>query len=157
MLLFIQKKKLLLLRLIGFNTSHVTLYLICHYKHYKRHEVSIHLMLLFIKCPAHRTIPSEHGFNTSHVTLYPLRLSDFRIECPVSIHLMLLFIADWMISRGIGSVFQYISCYSLSDGAFGPATETSRFNTSHVTLYHPQILPMTGKNRFQYISCYSLS
>ena len=53
-------------------------------------------------------------FNTSHVTLYQrqMRVSQFF------------------------SVFQYISCYSLSTHCLSACLRARCFNTSHVTLYH---------------------
>ena len=69
--LYRQKKKLLLLRLIGFNTSHVTLY----------------------PCPDCCNRKSDQCFNTSHVTLYQEEREIREDKEEVSIHLMLLFIA----------------------------------------------------------------
>ena len=54
----------------------------------------------------------------------------------VSIHLMLLFIAITIQTERMLYLFQYISCYSLSDNP---------------------IIYCEGYNKFQYISCYSLS
>ena len=119
--------------------------------------VSIHLMLLFIPLHRLRGKSVQIRFNTSHVTLYQTRPGGYYAETYVSIHLMLLFIAkiydrDFSDARFNTShvtlypvmgltlfaeyMFQYISCYSLSD---------SRRR-------HPFWLPW-----FQYISCYSLS
>ena len=77
----------------------------------------------------------KSSFNTSHVTLY-------RIKSGVSIPVTL---------------FQYISCYSLSVCSYHFTTLMQCFNTSHVTLYQTgfQLVPHVFK--FQYISCYSLS
>ena len=77
--------------------------------------VSIHLMLLFI--------------------IFAFRPSSDC--CIVSIHLMLLFIGSILSSFVWDSMFQYISCYSLS-GDCGPVL------AGNLCL-------------FQYISCYSLS
>ena len=76
-------------------------------------------------------------------------------------------------------MFQYISCYSLSNhGLLHPETPGNvsihlmllfieigntkeklalRFNTSHVTLYQDQVRLLRKPVPFQYISCYSLS
>ena len=77
-------------------------------------DVSIHLMLLFIQFLASYD-ELEISFNTSHVTLYLERASDF---------------VDTM------TLFQYISCYSLSPDS---------------------IKKLSTFLMFQYISCYSLS
>ena len=75
----------------------------------------------------------------------------------VSIHLMLLFIGEKSFDKLLSSMFQYISCYSLSErelldsivilvfqyiscyslsfGFYWCNTLYHRFNTSHVTLY----------------------
>ena len=97
-----------------FNTSHVTLYLIS-----KKLLLLVHI-----------------SFNTSHVTLYP-KLQ--RVSFPptvVSIHLMLLFISFASASIALVFLFQYISCYSLSICCQISTVVISRFNTSHITLYH---------------------
>ena len=96
-----------------FNTSHVTLY---------RRDVgtwtwgwcvSIHLMLLFIG--------KELGYGSSGMW--------------VSIHLMLLFIISKQRNRTCEILFQYISCYSLSEMHRVDRKLSRGFNTSHVTLY----------------------
>ena len=75
----------------SFNTSHVTLYLSGSRKSTAEVQVSIHLMLLFIK--SWILIPTcAHRFNTSHVTLYLLPQFSPITKFKVSIHLMLLFI-----------------------------------------------------------------
>ena len=120
---------------ISFNTSHVTLYPRERTDLWKRSNVSIHLMLLFIRKSVYLRCFSG-CFNTSHVTLYHVDLGSGIICINVSIHLMLLFIIN-------GSVQRYLLIYS--------------FNTSHVTLY---LIPKQKKLvalKFQYISCYSLS
>ena len=97
----------------------------------------------------------------------------------VSIHLMLLFIELLSARIWIAFVFQYISCYSLSELAKGYEAAyilfqyiscyslsmissvhlkiTKCFNTSHVTLYRQSISLLHLYLKFQYISCYSLS
>ena len=100
-------------RIYSFNTSHVTLYqhgssfhLTLHSFQYitcyslsgkdtrngKKECVSIHHMLLFIREEAEKEV-KKYRFNTSHVTLY---------QGSVAYELSKL------------SVFQYITCYSLS-------------------------------------------
>ena len=97
---------------LNFNTSHVTVYRI-PYRHTERlFQISIHLMLLFIKLVV-RIIGLSVHFNTSHVTVYRITVTQFKANLCISIHLMLLFI-------GLGLTF----------------TDSSlNFNTSHVTVY----------------------
>ena len=115
MLLFIIKMQLKkVIEYYGFNTSHITLYQIWESSCNRNTNVSIHLMLLFI------------GFH-------------WRTVCckqTVSIHLMLLFIPGYRWTSRASILFQYISCYSLSNLL---------------------IMKRYCKNMFQYISCYSLS
>ena len=75
--------------------------------------VSIHLMLLFIG--------KELGYGSSGMW--------------VSIHLMLLFIISKQRNRTCEILFQYISCYSLSEMHRVDRKLSRGFNTSHVTLY----------------------
>ena len=49
---------------------------------------------------------------------------------------MLLFINLWSIKLWAGRMFQYISCYSLSEQQPEKVWRQECFNTSHVTLYH---------------------
>ena len=92
---------------------------------------------------------------------------------------MLFFIAVSVDNLLQCTMFQYISCYSLSAAAVERGVVTASFNTSHVILYHTKagyhrykkrvsihlmlffIETATGTRRtfytFQYISCYSLS
>ena len=76
---------------VRFNTSHVTLYHNRNGFSDKPDYVSIHLMLLFIKEDLTDKQCSKR-FNTSHVTLYQRKKIYIDTE----------------------SLFQYISCYSLS-------------------------------------------
>ena len=92
---------------------------------------------------------------------------------------MLLFIQKRLSAEWMAELFQYISCYSLSEYGNLKKLQKSCFNTSHVTLYlnvkqfiekrkrvsiHLMLLfilllqPVQNcQARFQYISCYSLS
>ena len=105
-----------------FNTSHVTLYLCTANVRNVEGNVSIHLMLLFITVVDFGEV-KKGSFNTSHVTLY--RKGDVRKFYP--------------------SVFQYISCYSLSSGQADWQTVKNCFNTSHVTLYLQQRRSMIAR------------
>ena len=96
-----------------FNTSHVTLYLVLVKFFQSPKQVSIHLMLLFIK----------------------LNIVECRFQSVVSIHLMLLFIMEIKNGQTIPTGFQYISCYSLSILLIALWPIRLCFNTSHVTLY----------------------
>ena len=96
----------------------------------------MHLMLLFIDPAFYQINILPVCFNTSHVTLYQKAIQKQKHRKRVSIHLMLLFIEKNIINKDLGIMFQYISCYSLSnlDGAISDSVFL-----------------------FQYISCYSLS
>ena len=98
-------------------------------------NVSIHLMLLFIK----KFIFITGGKDKfQYISCYSLSGRSVRTNCSlnVSIHLMLLF---------IGKCKKVKFCYFC-------------FNTSHVTLYRAIHLSRIHKTiSFQYISCYSLS
>ena len=80
-------------------------------------------------------IKSKSCFNTSHVTLYlksPVRdlLSRYRFNTS---HVTLYQdIVSWC---GNSSLFQYISCYSLSQNSCRTEDSLMSFNTSHITLY----------------------
>ena len=76
----------------------------------------------------------------------------------VSIHHMLLFIVGIRFKTGPGNMFQYITCYSLSNRLLHQTTFFQSFNTSHVTLYRERAaIGFILFVRFQYITCYSLS
>ena len=121
----------------SFNTSHVTLYQLTVHIRPAWYNVSIHHMLLFIvgvglvvpPPPSFQYITCyslsnkweestlrEKRFNTSHVTLYRLRmwkLSDICTSFNTS-HVTLYQIPKQRI-RACGVLFQYITCYSLSN------------------------------------------
>ena len=136
MLLFIDKKTEKVFHAAVF--QYISCYSLSRNPNKKRmvgRSVSIHLMLLFIGVLIGGAFAIGERFNTSHVTLYQ-RASDF---------------VDTM------TLFQYISCYSLSDFRVIIDILVASFNTSHVTLYR-LLLFQGGVNMvFQYISCYSLS
>ena len=117
-----------------------------------------------------------------YISCYSLSLWEIRSQrvLRVSIHLMLLFIQKVAEGSGEKCKFQYISCYSLSGMQMQLSLVTrivsihlmllfitvdsnlcavsSRFNTSHVTLYQKCGRKLTDpESMFQYISCYSLS
>ena len=97
-------------------------------------KISIHLMLLFIYI-AHIICILLSSFNTSHVTLYRQTyelLKTFTVFQYISCYSLSLNLTDY---HEVWWTFQYISCYSLSgSGQCGAAAYW-----------------------FQYISCYSLS
>ena len=96
-----------------FNTSHVTLYRGKIINQIRSTIVSIHLMLLFIRCKGIYFF-TERSFQ--YISCYSLScefLSRVRLAS-VSIHLMLLFISIPSIRTTVMPSFQYISCYSLS-------------------------------------------
>ena len=55
------------------------------------------------------------------------------------------------------SIFQYISCCSLSMRFQTTFRRFSDFNTSHVVVYHIMLFVLPKHIQFQYISCCSLS
>ena len=163
-----------------FNTSHVTLYLRAEAPRTIRGMVSIHLMLLFIEngkwlhlpmesfqyisCYSLSPLPRMHtirleSFNTSHVTLYLLLMDGALRNHFVSIHLMLLFI-EVKDQFGLeASLFQYISCYSLSVCPEPGCNVVVGFNTSHVTLYLQSSLscrPQTQRFNTSHVTLYPL-
>ena len=97
----------------------------------------------------------------------------------ISIHLMLLFIGLFHQLLLANRLFQYISCYCLSEFDTSQKCCDKNFNTSHVTVYllpqlfrlltvlisihlmllfiQPPICILLCKSSFQYISCYCLS
>ena len=97
--------------------------------------VSIHLMLLFIKERSVKNIFFQE----------------------VSIHLMLLFICFDPANASKLMMFQYISCYSLSDQRL----QVQRCNlvSIHLMLLFigSTFSSFVSDSMFQYISCYSLS
>ena len=118
----------------GFNTSHVTLYQGLLLVLDILRLVSIHHMLLFIFSET-TGLSKKASFNTSHVTLYRNVQNSADSGEIVSIHHMLLFIREHlqgstgMVRVSIHHMLLFIrlrkNCISIS----------SRFNTSHVTLY----------------------
>ena len=126
-----------------FNTSHVTLYQTRPGGCYAETYVSIHHMLLFIRCTAlivgelyrfqyitcyslsielaDKVLP-KNRFNTSHVTLYRDFISEYINPILVSIHHMLLFIEAVPSRANLIYKFQYITCYSLSNYPPGRCT-----------------------------------
>ena len=121
--------------LARFNPSHVTLYPLPGSITAAIILVSIHLMLLFIWFNR-ISIYWLMCFNTSHVTLY--QKCGRKLTDPES---MFQYISCYSLSkygcpypikkRG----FQYISCYSLSHAEAIALQHVQSFNTSHVTLY----------------------
>ena len=95
-----------------FNTSHVTVYLKEGDGRLGRSNISIHLMLLFIKKETTINFVSRY-FNTSHVTVYRRDI----------------------LNRIVDVSFQYISCYCLSINFETLKICRYYFNTSHVTVY----------------------
>ena len=131
----------------SFNTSHVTLYRRFWYATATADIVSIHLMLLFIHYLFH-LLHLFQRFNTSHVTLYhahrtPARIPDRSFNTS-HVTLYLKTVEKWANVE----MFQYISCYSLSEEGHYCWAEKISFNTSHVTLYLNWELNKTPENGF---------
>ena len=147
-----------IIRYLSFNTSHVTLYrakewamehLECEFQYISCYSLSdsAYIRYLVVLC-----------FNTSHVTLYRGMASTNGMERYVSIHLMLLFIYILPRNHLRMSVFQYISCYSLSL----PIRHVKDFDMefqyiSCYSLSKCRFIFVIECRTFQYISCYSLS
>ena len=96
-------------------------------------------------------------FNTSHVTVYRIPDTDEAFE------MVFQYISCYCLSNSIQPLkslfvkFQYISCYCLSDLQIFLLHCLRNFNTSHVTVY-PNVPRHIAPNvAFQYISCYCLS
>ena len=98
-------------------------------------HVSIHHMLLFIKCTVE---PPLFVSTFQYITCYSLS------QAPNPFY----HLQSW---------FQYITCYSLSVIGLVTVHTCERFNTSHVTLYQIPGYPILLLSPFQYITCYSLS
>ena len=135
-------------------------------------------MLLFISLLS----PEPPPFNTISIHLMLLFIITWpliQINQSISIHLMLLFIDNGVLEKLKVIIFQYISCYCLSEKTRWGIFRLSDFNTSHVTVYllfrvsvqiiqwisihlmllfikdHPFM--QASLDGFQYISCYCLS
>ena len=170
MLLFIQKR--LSAEWMAELFQYISCYSLSEYGNLKKLQKSCfntsHVTLYRVKTQLRADHP--RSFNTSHVTLY-LNVKQFiEKRKRVSIHLMLLFILLLQPVQNCQARFQYISCYSLSNGkknsrngqqvsihlmllfisipAVSPAWPRS-FNTSHVTLYLFQhVLKLSRHLRF---------
>ena len=140
-----------------FNTSHVTLYLLCSglciWVCGKFQYISCYSLSVFFFSHSQ----TNRGFNTSHVTLY-------------------LGVAEKYNSR---TGFQYISCYSLSSSRWESGNQNMvsihlmllfitnrekkrrcrRAVSIHLMLLFIQVgnRQKSAEEKFQYISCYSLS
>ena len=97
--------------------------------------VSIHLMLLFIQRDFSRSA-FLISFNTSHVTLY-LACSMSSYHCSSLFQYISCYSLSITAEKALelGFMFQYISCYSLSAAGVTTGGRKWCFNTSHVTLY----------------------
>ena len=148
MLLFIGIRSLFALVNKRFNTSHVTLYRIWSAQRRCAAEVSIHLMLLFIKDIQNRsgqaTLVSIHLMLLFIMMEYQYCMQ----ECNVSIHLMLLFIMQLTLILCKILRFQYISCYSLSY-SWRRSHHTGRYVSIHLMLlFIPHFIGFSSSNSF---------
>ena len=137
MLLFISGGLKWVFLVMGFNTSHVTLYQGRSRKRGKeipfqyiscyslsrpcgvvvsKYGVSIHLMLLFIKSAQTTSFLADRVSIHLMLLFIPAGGKNYRFLLYVSIHLMLLFIFHPVAPVQSVRRFQYISCYSLSFG-----------------------------------------
>ena len=108
-----------------FNTSHVTVY-----RRYRE--------------PASNIVTD---FNTSHVTVYHIRSIVCTTLYHISIHLMLLFIPKEKQDNRIEQIFQYISCYCLSD-----RSESATVSSTDISI-HLMLLFITANIIQIYIIC----
>ena len=119
--------------------------------------ISIHLMLQFIWlsiCPKD-LIPH---FNTSHVVVYLFNQFPCSFHNVISIHLMLQFILALAVLEAQKTIFQYISCCSLSEIKHMVTILEQIFQyISCCSLSRKLWNEKLWKERFQYISCCSLS
>ena len=126
----------ILLDKINFNTSHVVVY------------PKASLM------PAHSSL----DFNTSHVVVYQWSFSSTEIPFCISIHLMLQFIGKQVGQLKKKTIFQYISCCSLS--FFSSQVFRRTFLFQYISCCSlskcPEFIKASDLG-FQYISCCSLS
>ena len=124
---------LLLVNYIGFNTSHVTLYLLME-----------------------RYLSSRTGFNTSHVTLY--RAGKEHAFLFGLFQYITCYSLSTNLQESTASIYRFntshVTLYLIP--AHGIKRDV-RFNTSHVTLYLEESEAMNSPEVFQYITCYSLS
>ena len=99
-----------------------------------RNEVSIHLMLFFIRLKM-QEIMTLQCFNTSHVILYHFSANSRNFTVFVSIHLMLFFIGGCHNPcREPSFVSIHLMLFFINSAARPKVTQLS-FNTSHVILY----------------------
>ena len=178
MLLFIKHHSNDFLSLQHFNTSHVTVY------HSRAHTISRVGQFQYISCYCLSVSGDANDilalhFNTSHVTVYRW------IEAKFSFDFRNFNTSHVTVYRQpcgdirCATIFQYISCYCLSNPNRSKKKKIFDFNTSHVTVYLRQkqkygirdcisihlmllfihfggflfFIPII----FQYISCYCLS
>ncbi len=120
---------------LGFNTSHVTLYLLT------KCEIRTFLnKFQYISCYSlswYKTVYYPETITFQYISCYSLspRKNSLSMGLVVSIHLMLLFIVLHVLKCSTLFWFQYISCYSLSTEMENFMLILFSFNTSHVTLY----------------------
>ena len=119
--------------------------------------VSIHLMLLFI---LDTQLRGPQGPWFQYISCYSLSAWWKRklLEFGVSIHLMLLFIAMDKYGISLTDSFQYISCYSLSLAEWIDYVNAIKFQ--YISCYSLSLFKVgqiVKCRLFQYISCYSLS
>ena len=128
-----------------FNTSHVILYLWPLPCRQRICCVSIHLMLFFIFNIPH--VPHCITIVSIHLMLFFIdHAVRFKIEkIDVSIHLMLFFIVWTVLSVVVWLVFQYISCYSLSQ------CTPDRRQSNHVSI-HLMLFFINGASPTGFIS-----
>ena len=123
--------------LMRFNTSHVILYPGLHLSELmKSTSFNTSHVILYPNFKLTHCFP-PYSFNTSHVILYPATTGKdrHRSDSFNTSHVILYRVLDNCELKH-SSMFQYISCYSLSIRAETYPHGMNCFNTSHVILYH---------------------
>ena len=144
-------------KVLGFNTSHVTLYRL------DENESYWSLVFQYISCYSLSVVEIQKLFKLKgfqYISCYSLS-EDVRERDwwnLVSIHLMLLFIAMDKYGISLTDSFQYISCYSLSLAEWIDYVNAIKFQ--YISCYSLSLFKVgqiVKCRLFQYISCYSLS
>ena len=95
----------------------------------------------YISCYGLSTTISKSRATFYHISIHLMLRFIFQekrnswCQPDISIHLMLRFIAEAEEMVKKGELFQYISCYGLSNFQLSTRQNLQNFNTSHVTVY----------------------
>ena len=142
---------------ICFNTSHVGIYLGVFLSKPRKK------LFQYIPCCYLSIQRCKRGFRASYVSIHPMLLFikcgswERTSRFDVSIHPMLLFIPLKKEERELTQEFQYIPCCYLSTLLIEPSSQLACFNTSHVVIYLVLCHLTIHHRKFQYIPCCYLS